>query len=124
MDNVNYYAVMVVTEDGRDLISLDLTIKHFRQMEMNGRVPSQYGGQTVIFEQNTNTVFSSRCRMTEQFSRKKGLLTCIQKLLHQVPFRGIERTYGNMDILSLDQHENGMTVYVGTAPEDSINWWL
>ena len=103
------YVVSVVTEDGQDLFSLDLKIKHSRQMTPNGRAPSQYGGQTVIFEQNTNTVFSSRCRMSEQFSRRKGLMTCLQKLLHQIPFRGLD---------------DGMVVYVGTAEEGYKSTWL
>lgn len=124
MNNVPDYTVRVVTEDGRDLFSLDLKIKHSRQMQEGSRYPSQYGGQTVIFEQNTNTVFSSRCRMTEQFSRKKGLLICIQKLLHQIPFRGLEASYGTMDILSYDQNTNGMEVYVGTLDPSQTNWWL
>lgn len=118
------YTVKVLTEDGRDLFSLDLKIKHSRQLSDNGREVKPNGGQTVVFEQNTNTVFSSRCRMNEQFSRRKGVLVCIQKLLHQVPFRGIEATYGKMDILSFDLNPNGMTIYVGTATEENRNSWL
>jgi hypothetical protein len=124
MNNVPDYTVVVLTEDGRDLFSLDLKIKHSRQMIPNGRAPSQYGGQTVIFEQNTNTVFSARCRMSEQFSRRKGLMTCLQKLLHQIPFRGLEATYGKMDILTFDLNPNGMTIYVGTATEENRNSWM
>lgn len=118
------YTIKVVTEDGRDLFSLDLKIKHSRQLSDNGRVLKPNGGQTTIFEQNTNTVFSSRCRMNEQFSRRKGLLVCVQKLLHQIPFRGLNTTYESMDILSFDRNANGMIVFVGTATEENRNSWL
>jgi len=53
-------------------------VKHFRQYE--GRNPSTCGGHTALFDLTLGHIHSSKCRSDEPFSRRKGVLTCIQKM--------------------------------------------
>jgi hypothetical protein len=80
-----------VFDDGAEptlIMRFKFKVKHFRQWK--GRQVDTYGGYTAIFHQETGMVFSSKCRDDEQFSRRKGLLTCIQKAVSCPPFFGAE----------------------------------
>jgi len=105
------------------LFTLNLKIKHFRQFEDNGRKVKQCGGHTIISDSITNTMFSSKCRMTEQFSRRKGLLVCLQKMSHGLPFRGIGEPLGGKDILEFESLDRGMSIFLGNSPNEGL-WWL
>jgi hypothetical protein len=61
------------------ILSLRSKIMHFRQFE--GKEPSQYGGHTVMLFANSNIVTVAKCNPKDKFSRRKGVITCIQKYL-------------------------------------------
>lgn len=106
------------------LYSLDLKIKHFRQYQDNGRTFSPTGGSTVIFEQRTCSVFTAKCRHDENFSRKKGLLTCIQKLLDTTPFRGLRSPVTGKDIVMWKFDNGRARVFVDSVDQVERMSWL
>lgn len=61
-------------------LTFNVKVKHFRQSD-GARGFSTTGGHTAIFDKETGMVFSSRCRPDETFSRRKGILACIQKMI-------------------------------------------
>lgn len=93
--------------------TLNLKIKHVRQRD--GRSVNPCGGTTVIFEQNSCSVFTANCRHDEQFSRRKGLLTCVQKLLHSTPFRNLPDNHNGTDIQSFHIVDRHMDVFIGKS---------
>lgn len=117
------YKVNVNDTNNGYLFSLDLKVKHFRQYD--GRTPKTCGGHSAIFEVNSGLVFSSKCRDDEQFSRRKGLLTSLQKLLLSKSFhRQNDKTrYYIQDVVF---ESNGCTIWIGEL--DTVNggafWWL
>jgi len=111
-------------KSGDELFSLNLKVKHLRQFEQNGRKMKQHGGHTVIFDTVSSTMFSAKCRMNEQFSRRKGVLTCIQKMLDNLPFRGLEANPNGKNILSFHSGPEGMEVYIGLDGDAEKHWWL
>jgi hypothetical protein len=111
------YSVSVFFE-GRELDYFDIKIKHFRQYE--GRNVSTHGGHTAIFDTQLGLVFSSKCRNDEQFSRQKGVLTCLQKM-----FDTKVCPYPGKYIVDFTAGANGIRVDVSTSPhEKGANWWL
>ena len=54
-------------------------IMHFRQYE-NAHQVSQCGGNTVMIF-GSNKALVAKCHTKDRFSRRKGILTCIQKYL-------------------------------------------
>ena len=109
---------------GTELFQLDIKIKHFRQFDRTGRTPKPDGGHTIIYDQLTSTAFSAKCRMDEQFSRRKGLLVCLQKFLNNLPFRAIALPDEGVDIVSVTRSPRGMTLFIGEAEDAKRNWWL
>ena len=75
-------------------LTLKVKVKHFRQSD-GGRGFSTTGGHTAIFDKETGMVFSARCRPDEPFSRRKGILACIQKLVlnkcYQEKFKAFQK---------------------------------
>jgi hypothetical protein len=116
------YKVNVNHADGSYAFSLDLKVKHFRQYD--GRVPNTCGGHSAIFEVNSGLVFSSKCRDDEQFSRRKGLLTSLQKLLLSKSFhRNNDKL--NYYIQDVVFESNGCTIWIGGLNENGgAFWWL
>lgn len=101
--------------------TLKLKVKHFRQYD--GRVARTNGGHTAIFDKDSGLVFSSKCRDDEQFSRRKGILTCIQKMLQCQAFQcGTSKI--NYWIIDAKFNDNGCEVFIDVAPESIKFWWL
>lgn len=96
-------------------------VKHFRQWK--GRQVDTYGGYTAIFHQDTGMVFSSKCRDDEQFSRRKGLLTCIQKAVSCPPFFGANTVSHNW-ITGWKFSENHVDVYLCKLDQNYRWSWL
>lgn len=96
-------------------------VKHFRQWK--GRQVDTYGGYTAIFHQDSGMVFSSKCRDDEQFSRRKGLLTCIQKAVSCPPFFGTDFLLDHNWISGWKFSENHVDVYIcKLSPEWRWSW--
>ncbi len=117
------YRVNVNNELGEYAFSLDLKVKHFRQYD--GRQVKTCGGHTAIFDLNTGLVFSSKCRDDEQFSRRKGLLTTIQKLLYSKSFHPANDK-SRYNIADVKFESNGCTIWLA-HPDNMGNcpyWWL
>lgn len=68
--------------NGKKVVDAPFKVKHFRQYE--GRNVNPKGGHTVIFDLQYGEIYSSKCRGDEHFSRHKGVLTCLQKMLDVV----------------------------------------
>lgn len=117
------YVVNVYDLDDRGPIfhaTYKFKVKHFRQWK--GRQMDTYGGYTAIFDQASGMVFSSKCREDEQFSRRKGLLTCVQKALVCPPFFGTTNTRYNW-ISDWSFKENSVDVYIShMEPKDRWGW--
>lgn len=101
--------------------TLELKVKHFRQYE--GRSAKTNGGHTAIFDQDSGLVFSSKCRDDEQFSRRKGVLTCLQKMLQCEAFQcGVPKEgYWITDVKFGD---NQCQVTITDLDANSRYWWL
>lgn len=97
-------------------------VKHFRQYD--GRTVKTHGGHSAVFDMTSGLVFSSKCRDDEQFSRRKGVLTCIQKLLLSKSFSNEDKS--KMFIADVRFLPNGCNVWI--SDEDCIAegpyWWL
>jgi hypothetical protein len=103
--------------------SLELKVKHFR--EHNGRQVKTHGGYTAIFSSAHDLVFSAKCRGDEQFSRRKGVLTAIQKMLLSTSFQK-NTPKDNYYIADVKFLPNGCNIWIDRA--ENINggpfWWL
>ncbi len=106
-------------ENGKEIDVFPVKIKHFRQY--TGRVPSTHGGHTAVFFMTDGLVYSSKCRNDEQFSRQKGVLTCLQKF-----FLSSNWFPENKFITSWNPGANQMTVYLAerSGVNGSDNGWL
>ena len=91
---------------------MDLRIKHFRQQNPNGRGVSAHGGYTLIHNSVSGRFYSAKCRMDEQFSKRKGILVCIQKYLDSF----------NLEIDDYEFINGGIRVVVRTATGDRFAW--
>jgi hypothetical protein len=114
-----------VFDDGAEpalITKYKFKVKHFRQWK--GRQVDTYGGYTAIFHQDTGMVFSSKCRDDEQFSRRKGLLTCIQKAVSCPPFIGTDFLLEHNWITGWKFSENHVDVYLCKL-DSNYRWsWL
>lgn len=103
--------------------TLNLKVKHFREHE--GRKVKTHGGYTAIFDSAHALVFSSKCRGDEQFSRRKGVLTCLQKMFQSGSFFG-GTPKDDMFIADVKFKPNGVDVWIDR--QENINggsfWWL
>jgi hypothetical protein len=100
---------------------ISLKVKHFRQYE--GRVAKTTGGHTAIFDVDSGLVFSSKCRDDEQFSRRKGILTCLQKMLQSEAFHcgELKEEYWITDVKFTS---DGCLIFVNDLPPENRYWWL
>lgn len=114
--------VTLYNTSGVFLHTLNLKVKHFRQFLDNGKTYNPRGGSTIIFDQDSSAVFTARCRMTENFSRRKGLLTCIQKLLDSSPYRNVPNIKGN--IVGFESTMNNIKLVVDTTRTSESYFWL
>jgi hypothetical protein len=101
--------------------TLNLKVKHFRNYD--GRIPSTTGGHTAIFELNHGLVFSSKCREDEQFCRRKGILTCIQKLLQSECFQRAIPKDGNW-IVDWKFTGNGVDIWIDNPNHYPSPEWM
>lgn len=97
------YTVTFDIPDGKMPAKSPFKVKHFRQY--NGNTVSPKGGHTAIFDIEDGKIYSSKCRNDEQFSRRKGILTCLQKALNTVVGNGYKA-----QIVSHKFHENGVII--------------
>lgn len=114
------YNVTFVFPEGT-VHTLPFKVKHFRQY--NGNRVSSNGGHTAIFDVGDGRIFSSKCRNDEQFSRRKGILTCLQKALNVATLEGKQ--------LVINAHEfteNGVTIVLAestvAAAKARSHYWL
>lgn len=61
-------------------------IRHLRERERSGDrvVNATHGGYTVMVCQDNSRIFISRCHENDQFNRRVGILTCLQKYVGDV----------------------------------------
>lgn len=111
------FTVKFLNLDGKELLEKKYKVKHFRQY--NGSTLSPNGGHTCLFDLSTGHVLVSRCRSTEQYSRRKGVLTCIQKYLRGNNLEPIE----GAGILKAESFTDGIKLTVHNSPEPHY-WWL
>lgn len=101
--------------------TLPFKVKHFRQY--NGNRVSSNGGHTAIFDVGDGRIFSSKCRNDEQFSRRKGILTCLQKALNVAPLKGKQLVIADHEFT-----ENGVTLFLVEstvkAAKTMSHYWL
>ena len=119
------YRVNIFLDDEHNTLfeTVDFKVKHFRLSD--GRKISSYGGFTSLFALDKKLVFSSKCRGDEHFSKKKGILTCLQKMLKtKKTFLVIPST--GTDILSALFLDNHADIWIGNATENlqMENWWV
>jgi hypothetical protein len=90
-------------------------IKHFRRTAGREILPT--GGHTAIFELGGDRVYSSKCRDDETFSRRKGILTCLQKMISHITKDAI--------IYDAKFSNGGVSVYLSAIKSaDEAYWWL
>ena len=112
--------IVTVNDSTGYRFTLNLKVKHFRQYE--GRNAKTNGGHTAIFDRDSGLVFSSKCRDDEQFSRRKGVLTCIQKMLQCQAFQCKTPKEGYW-INDVKFNDNGCSIWLGEGSEENY-WWL
>lgn len=113
------YRVNVLDLNGAHRFSLDLKVKHFRQYQ--GRNVLPHGGHTCIFDMDSGLVFSSKCRGNEQFSRRYGVLTFLQKMLQCKAFHCAvpKDSYWIADATFT---KNGCDVYISDGVQTPYYW--
>ena len=108
-----------------DMIA-NVKVKHFRVSD-DGRNLSPMGGHTAIFDKDTGMVFSARCRPDETFSRRKGILACIQKMVQNKCYADKIRSKqfeneAKAECVKVDPHQSfdgkGVRVGVTYGPAD------
>lgn len=73
------FSVTFMSSDMYHIAKKRYKVRHFRQF--NGKDVSTNGGYTCLFDLDDGRILVSKCRNDEQFSRRKGILTCLQKYL-------------------------------------------
>jgi len=91
-------------------------VKHFRQYA--GNAISANGGYTCLFDLENGHVLVSKCRNDEQFSRRKGILTCLQKYLNNEGIPSNEKV-----IDSIQPAVDGMIIRLSKSHQKMF-WWL
>ena len=96
---------------------IDLKVKHFRQY--SGRKAMSGGGHSIIFNLNDGLVFSSKCHENDQFDKRKGILTCLQKMFNSPAYPV------NGWIMDVVFEQNGCRIWLDQdlEPEKQF-WWL
>jgi hypothetical protein len=111
----NYTVKIDTFYPGLTPVTKEFKIKHFRRTEGREILPT--GGHTAIFEIGGDKVFSAKCRDDETFSRRKGILTCLQKMV----------SHAHKDVVIYDAKFNnsGVTIFIDRIKNASdAYWWL
>jgi len=120
--------VFVRANDRTDVTTRKVKVKHFR--EFKGKMPYPKGGYTALFDLSSGNIYVSKCRPDESFSKRKGVYTCIQKMIESgLPFPEPKKVDFICDIIT---RPNAIELLV--AKEDyrsaffdkyeSHYWWL
>lgn len=107
------YVVNFCGINGELMSSKRFAIKHFRQYD--GKNVSPLGGFTLLIDLDTARSYVAKCRPDESFSRRKGILTCLQKALNHGMLREVTDAVGQViegaafgkDFLNLYLGKNG-----------------
>lgn len=104
------YVVNFCDANGEIKASKRFAIKHFRQYE--GKEVSPLGGFTLLIDLDTARSYVAKCRPDESFSRRKGILTCLQKALNHGMLREITAECGQV-IENAEFGKDGVDLYIG-----------
>lgn len=118
-----YHVVLRSYNDRKYLHSFDFKIKHHRNSK--GKEISPLGGATYLFDLSNGLIYSAKCRNDETFSKKKGILTCLQKMLNCSVMKdlGVDLSQGS-DIAFASFDNVGALVDVAELAEESKFYWL
>ena len=104
--------------------TLDLEVRHFRNRNRNGRGVTGYGGYTALFDAANGRIWVATCREDEAFSRRKGILTALQRYIHSDSRPGYLKADESF-IHDVVYNNDEMEVVIGNLFEDNDpNWWL
>lgn len=81
---------MIISIVGAGEINGDyaVRIRHIRNMDSNKKAQNHGGSTVMVWDIFDSAITIAYCNNKDQFSRKKGVLTCVQKLLNKMSRKG------------------------------------